>query len=40
MADELVKMQDQFSGLDMGALIGGPLKKRHLILSSMWVCPT
>lgn len=26
MADELVKMQDQFSGLDMGALIGGPLK--------------
>lgn len=26
MADELVSMQDQFSGLDMGALIGGPLK--------------
>lgn len=26
MAEELVSMQDQFSGLDMGALIGGPLK--------------
>lgn len=26
MADGLVSMQDQFSGLDMGALIGGPLK--------------
>ena len=26
MADELVKMADQFSGLDMSALIGGPLK--------------
>lgn len=26
MADGLVNMQDQFSGLDMGALIGGPLK--------------
>lgn len=25
-SDELVKMQDQFSGLDMGALIGGSLK--------------
>ncbi len=26
MANDLVKVQDQFSGLDMGALIGGPLK--------------
>lgn len=26
MAEGLVSMQDQFSGLDMGALIGGPLK--------------
>lgn len=26
MADELVKMSDQFSGLDMSTLIGGPLK--------------
>lgn len=26
MADELVKMGDQFSGLDMANLIGGPLK--------------
>lgn len=26
MADELVKMGDQFSGLDMVSLIGGPLK--------------
>lgn len=26
MADDLVKMGDQFSGLDMSSLIGGPLK--------------